>query len=80
MTLGQQPNVRIDRSDSPRPTEEPDPPRRWRPTRPGVITKPEQQPWGGSFGTPGPDTGFAYRIIRAADLPDRSDGLEQVLA
>lgn len=26
-------------------------------------------PWGGAFGTPGPDTGFAYRIVGSLDLP-----------
>ena len=45
-----------------------------------MITAPDQVPRGGAFGTPGPDTGFACRLIRAADLPDRSEELEQVLA
>jgi hypothetical protein len=26
-------------------------------------------PWGGAFGTPGPDTGFAIKIVRGWDLP-----------
>jgi hypothetical protein len=78
--MGQQPNVEIDRSDLPRPTPEPDAPRRWRPTRPGVITSPDQMRWGGAFGTPGPDTGWALKIVGAADLADRSTGLELVLA
>jgi len=78
--MGQQPNVEIDLSDLPRPTPEPDPPRRWRPTRPGIITSPDQMPWGGAFGTPGPDTGWALKLVRSADLPDRSEGLELVLA
>jgi hypothetical protein len=78
--MGQQPNVDIDSSDLPRPTPDTDPPRRWRPTRPGVIVSPDQMPWGGAFGTPGPDTGWALKLVRAADLPERSDGLESVLA
>ncbi|MEX0667022.1 MAG: hypothetical protein WD313_01690 [Acidimicrobiia bacterium] len=78
--MGQQPNVEIDPSDLPRPTPETDPPRRWRPTRPGVIVSPDQMPWGGAFGTPGPDTGWALKLVRAADLPERTDGLESVLA
>jgi hypothetical protein len=45
-----------------------------------MITAPSQMEWGGAFGTPGPDTGFALRIIRAADLDDRSEALELVLA
>lgn len=47
--------------------------------RPGMITSPQQMEWGGAFGTPGPDTGYAFKIIRAADLPERSDALELVL-
>ena len=78
--MGQQPNVDVDSSDLPRPTPDTDPPRRWRPTRPGVIVSPDQMPWGGAFGTPGPDTGWALRLVRLAELPERSDGLESVLA
>jgi hypothetical protein len=37
-------------------------------------------PWGGAFGTPGPDTGWALKLVRAADLPERTEGLELVLA
>ena len=78
--MGQQPNVEIDPSDLPRPIAEPDPPKRWRPTRPGVIVAPQQMPWGGAFGTPGPDAGYALKLVRSADLPDRTAGLESVLA
>jgi hypothetical protein len=79
--MGQQPNVEITPADLPRETPEPGPPRRWRPgMRPGIITSPEQMRWGGAFGTPGPDTGFALRIIRAAELSDSSPALEEVLA
>jgi hypothetical protein len=78
--MGQQPNVEIDPSDLPRPTSEPDPPNRWRPTRPGVIVAPQQMPWGGAFGTPGPDAGWALKLVRSADLPERTAGLELVLA
>lgn len=79
--MGQQPNVEITHADLPREVPVPDPPRRWRPgMRPGMITSPQQMKWGGAFGTPGPDTGFALRIIKAADVPDRTPGLELVLA
>jgi hypothetical protein len=78
--MGQQPNIEIDPSDLPRPTAEPGPARRWRPTRPGVIVAPEQMPWGGAFGTPGPDTGWALKLVRSAELSGRTDGLEGVLA
>lgn len=78
--MGQQPNIELEPSDRPREVPEPAPPRLGRDTRPGVITAPDQVPTGASFGRPGPDTGWAYRIIRAADLPDRSPDLEAVLA
>ena len=78
--MGQQPNVEIDRTDLPRPTPDTDPPRRWRPTRPGVIVSPEQMPWGGAFGTPGPDMGYSLKLVREAELVDRTAGLESVLA
>jgi hypothetical protein len=63
--MGQQPNVELTAAQKPRPTPEPEAARRWRPTRPGVITSPDQVPTGGSFGTPGPDTGYALVIVRA---------------
>lgn len=78
--MGQQPNVEIGPADKPRRSPEPDAARRWRPTRPGVITAPSQMPWGGAFGTPGPDTGYARRLIAAADLPGRTPLLEDVIA
>ncbi|HEY7563322.1 MAG TPA: hypothetical protein VIA81_00175 [Acidimicrobiia bacterium] len=79
--MGQQPRIEITQADLPRRTAEPDPPRRWRPgMRPGMITDPVEMKWGGAFGTPGPDTGFALKIIRTVDLDERSPALEQVLA
>jgi hypothetical protein len=36
--------------------------------RPGVIAAPAQMPRGGAFGTPGPDTGYALVLIRAANV------------
>lgn len=70
--MGQQPNVELTAAQLPRPTPEPDAARRWRPTRPGVITSPEQMRVGGSFGTPGPDMGYALVLMRrfAADLTE----------
>ena len=45
-----------------------------------MITTPEQVPTGEGFGTPGPDTGWALRLIDRADVPHRSKGLDKVLA
>jgi hypothetical protein len=78
--MGQQPNIELDPADLPRPVPEPGAPVRGRPARPGVITAPGEVPRGAAFGTPGPDTGWAKRILREADLPERSDALEAVLA
>lgn len=77
--MGQQPNVEIPRSDRPREVPEPDPPRRWRPTRAGVITAPDQVPKGRNFGRPGPDTGYALKLIRGSDVALTS-GQEKVVA
>ena len=48
--------------------------------RPGVITSPDQVPHGDGYGNPGPDTGWAYRLIDAADVDSLSDPLRKVLA
>lgn len=77
--MGQQPNIELEPSDRPREVPEPAPPRLGPDARPGVITAPDQVPSGASFGRPGPDTGWAYRIIQVADLPDRTPDLEAVL-
>ncbi len=67
--MGQQPNIRIGIEDLPRPTAKPGPARRWSPDRPGEITSPAAAPWGGAFGTPGPDAGFALKLVADRELP-----------
>jgi len=67
--VGQQPNIPITLADLPRATAKPAAPGRWRPHRPGEITSPDAMPWGGLFGTPGPDTGYALRLLRGRALP-----------
>lgn len=63
--MAQQPNIELDPSDLPREGLDTAPPRRWSPnTKPGVITAPTEVPRGRGFGTPGPDTGWALKIIR----------------
>jgi hypothetical protein len=59
--VGQQPNIQLRLEDLPRPR--PAPARRWSARRPGDPAGPEQVPWGGAFGTPGPDTGYALRLL-----------------
>lgn len=82
--MGQQPNIPLAVEDLPRATAHPGPARRWSPVRPGDLPRPEAVPWGGSFGTPGPDAGYSLRLVRAAHLPggdrDRRDVVAAVAA
>lgn len=77
--MAQQPNVELTPQDLPRGALEPGPARR--PVkRPGLITTPTEKPEGPGFGTPGPDTGYALRIISHAGVPEDEPGLRRVLA
>lgn len=67
--MGQQPNLSHSMEHLPRPTTHPPAPRRWSPDRPGELTEPSQVPWGGAFGTTGPDAGFALRLAGGRPLP-----------
>ena len=66
--MGQEPNIQLGIEDLPRPTHHPDPPRRWSPSRPGELSGPDDVPWGGAFGTPGPDTGYVLAMIARLEL------------
>lgn len=66
--MGQQPNIELEISDLPRPVPATAPPRRWRPSRPGELGSPEEVPWGGPFGTTGPDTGYALKLAGTRSL------------
>ncbi|HEX9853921.1 MAG TPA: hypothetical protein VGC47_01225 [Acidimicrobiia bacterium] len=66
--MGQQPNIELEMSDLPRPKPARAPERRWAPTRPGELTSPADVPWGGVFGTTGPDPGYALLLASAADI------------
>jgi hypothetical protein len=69
----------LDPSDLPRKGLDPSPARRWSAdAKPGVITAPGQVPSGGTFGTPGPDTGWALKIIRHVS-PQQDPDAEKVL-
>ncbi len=60
--MGQQPNNELAISDLPRPVAHPAPARSWAPGRPGEIDGPGIH-WGGGFGTTGPDTGYALKLV-----------------
>lgn len=67
--MGQQPNIHLGIEDLPRPEPHPAAPGRWSPGRPGELGSPRDTPWGGSYGTPGPDAGYAYRILALRPSP-----------
>ncbi len=71
--MGQEPKIPRGFEDLPRPTAQPAAPDGWTPRRPGDMSGPEEVPWGGAFGTPGPDTGFAIRVVRGISLPGGDD-------
>jgi hypothetical protein len=64
--MGQEPKIEIPLEDLPRATSGPAPARRWSASRPGDLHTPAEVPWGGAFGTPGPDTGYALKLASAA--------------
>jgi hypothetical protein len=65
--MAQQPNIELRSSDLPRPEAGPNPERRWKPDRPGDIAG-TGVPWGGAFGTPGPDAGYALKLAAGREL------------
>lgn len=77
--MAQQPNIELDPSDLPRRGLDTSAARRWSVSdKPGVITAPADVPHGGTFGTPGPDTGWALRILHHM-APQQDPNVEQVL-
>ena len=65
--MGQEPTIEIPEADRPRSVPTPAPARRWAPSRPGDLHAPSEVPWGGPFGTPGPDTGYALKMAADAE-------------
>ena len=79
--MGQQPNIVLSATERPVDDLERAAERRWTPGRPGEINSPSDMPSGGSFGRPGPDTGWGLQMIRAAsfDRGRRPRDLESLL-
>jgi len=65
--MAQQPNIELRSSDRPRDEGHPNPERRWIPDRPGEFSG-SGVPWGGAFGMPGPDAGYALKLAVGRDL------------
>lgn len=79
--MAQQPNIELAQGDRPRSVPTPDASRRWTPgMRPGVINSPADRPEGDGFGAPGPDAGWAIKLIRNADLDQRAAKSESLLS
>ena len=66
--MGQRPSVDLRLRDLPRATDHPGAPRRWSPDRPGDATGPDFLPRRGRFGAPGPDTGYAWRLLEGRHI------------
>jgi hypothetical protein len=65
--MAQQPNIELQFSDLPQPVAGTGPERRWDPNRPGELTG-TGVPWGGAFGMPGPDAGYALKLAASREL------------
>lgn len=78
--MAQQPNVGIGPADRPTQHLQPPPADSWRPDRPGDPVG-ASHPEGPEFGRPGPNTGYALKLVRFAGLPEgpRADELEAVV-
>ena len=66
--MAQQPKIEVDPADVPRVGAEPQSPSAWRADRPGDFAGPADVPTGPGFGTPGPDTGYALKLLAAREL------------
>jgi len=65
--MAQQPNIELRITDLPRPVADTGPELPWVPNRPGELAG-TGVPWGGAFGTPGPDAGYALKLVANRDL------------
>ncbi len=66
--MAQQPKIELDAGDLPRGSIGPMVARPWRANRPGDFSGPGDVPSGPGFGTPGPDTGYALRLLSERDM------------
>ncbi len=81
IAMAQQPKIELEFGDLPRARMEPMPARPWRPNRPGDFSGPGDVPAGPGFGTPGPDTGYALRLLAERDLDlEPDEDIERVRA
>lgn len=77
--MAQQPNVETTEGTRPRDQLEPGPANRWRADKPGIASGPEDIPTGPGFGHPGPDSGWATRLLKQIELPSEDPRLASVV-
>jgi len=65
--MAQQPKIDLETAHHLRPDSVTGPERPWYPNRPGELTG-TGMPWGGAFGTPGPDAGYALKLVVGREL------------
>jgi hypothetical protein len=65
--MAQQPNIELRPPEPQRGASGTGPERPWAPDRPGELTG-TGMPWGGAFGMPGPDAGYALKLATGRDL------------
>ena len=65
--MAQQPNIERPISDLSERASGTGPERPWTPNRPGELTG-TGMPWGGAFGMPGPDAGYALKLVAGREL------------
>ena len=65
--MAQQPNIDLQTSNPQQSSVGTGPGRPWFPDRPGELTG-TGMPWGGAFGTPGPDAGYALKLVAGREL------------
>ncbi len=77
--MAQQPNVDITEAERPRRVPEPAPASPWRADKPGIASGPSDVPASGLFGLPGPDHGWAHKVVAQAELPSDDSRLRAVV-
>lgn len=77
--MAQQPNVELTAEQLPRPESQPGPAKPARANKPGIPDGPWDVPHGGPFGVPGPDPGYALKLLSMAKLPDDDPRLVPVV-
>ncbi len=65
--MAQQPNIELRPPEPQRGASGAGPERPWAANRPGELTG-TGMPWGGAFGMPGPDAGYAMKLAAGRDL------------